>query len=53
MQAAKRSKPIVVSHALILVAVRDAVASERIVLEHLGETIVPDLTLPDWTSPSR
>jgi hypothetical protein len=53
MQAAKRSKPTLVSHAPMLVAARDAAASRRIVLEHLGETVVPDLTLLDWTWPSR
>jgi hypothetical protein len=45
----------VASHAPILVDALDAPAeSRRIVLEkQFGETIVPDLTPPDWTRPSR
>jgi predicted ATPase len=55
VQTAKQSQLIVVSHAPILVDALDAAAeSRRIVLEkQLGETIVPDLTPPDWTWPSR
>jgi predicted ATPase len=55
IQAAKRSQLIVVSHAPILVDALDAAPeSRRIMLEkQLGETIVPDLTPPDWTWPSR
>jgi predicted ATPase len=55
VKAAKRSQLIVVSHAPILVAALDTAAdSTRIVLEKdLGETLVPDLTPPDWTWPSR
>ena len=55
VQASKQSQLIVVSHAPILVDALDAAAeSRRIVLEkQLGETIVPDLTPPDWTWPSR
>jgi len=55
VRASKQSQLIVVSHAPVLVDALDAAAeSRRIVLEkNLGETIVPDLTPPDWTWPSR
>jgi predicted ATPase len=55
VRASKQSQLIVVSHGPILVDALDAAAeSRRIVLEkRLGETLVPDLTPPDWTSPSR
>jgi predicted ATPase len=54
-QAAKQSQVIVVSHAPVLVDALDAVAdSTRIMLEKdLGETVVPELTSPTWTWPSR
>ena len=55
VQASKRTQLIVVSHAAGLVKALDAAPGSRtIVLEkELGETIVPDLTPPDWTWPSR
>src|SRR6202040_2173994 len=53
--AADRSQVVAVTHSTSLIDALDAVAdSTRIMLEKdLGETVVPELTSPTWTWPSR